>query len=126
MSGISLPLDSIHVTVGSIWFGGLIGLLALWPGVARAERTTALASIVPRFSNTAFVSVMAIITTGTVNAIVYLPTVSSLWQTAYGKALIAKILLLGGTMLLAAVNLLRTKPGLQKASSTADETLGSH
>jgi copper transport protein len=121
---IALPLDVVHVTVGSIWLGGLVGLLALWPGIVRAERTTALAAIVPRFSNTAFVSVLAIIATGTVNSIVYLPTVSSLWQTAYGKALIAKILLLGGTMLLAAVNLLRTKPGLQKAAATSDETLG--
>ena len=121
---IALPLDAIHVTVGSIWFGGLIGLLALWSGLARSERTTALATIVPRFSNTAFVSVIAIIATGTVNAIIYLPTVSSIWQTPYGKALIAKILLLGGTMLLAAVNLLKTKPGLQAAAAGGGEAPG--
>lgn len=121
---IALPLDGVHVTVGSIWLGGLVGVLALWPGIAKSERTPALGGIVPRFSNTAFVSVMAIIATGTVNSLVYLPTVSSLWQTSYGKALLAKILLLGGTMLIAAVNLLRTKPGLQKASADRDEALG--
>jgi copper transport protein len=121
---ITLPLDAVHVAVGSVWLGGLIGLLALWSGLARAERATALAAIVPRFSNTAFVSVLAIIGTGTANSLVYLPTVSSLWQTSYGKALLAKILLLGAAMLLAAVNLLRTKLGLKKAVTDGDEKLG--
>ena len=121
---IALPLDVVHVTVGSVWLGGLVGLLALWAGIAQGERTSALAAIVPRFSNAAFVSVMAIIATGTANSLVYLPTISSLWETAYGKALIAKILLLGGTMLLAAVNLLRTKPGLQRAAAKGNATLG--
>lgn len=121
---IALPLDAVHVAVGSIWLGGLVGLLALWPGLAKPERATALARIVPRFSNTAFVSVMAIIATGTINSIVYLPTVSSLWQTSYGKALLAKVLLLVATMLLASVNLLRTKPGLQQAATSGDQTHG--
>ena len=121
---ITLPLDVVHVAVGSVWLGGLVGLLALWSGLAQGERTTALAAVVPRFSNTAFVSVLAIIATGTANSLVYLPTVSSLWQTSYGKALLAKILLLGATMLLAAVNLLRTKPGLRNAVAQGDEALG--
>jgi copper transport protein len=121
---ITLPLDALHVSVGSIWLGGLVGLFVLWSGLRSQERTRALAVVVPRFSNTAFVSVLALIGTGTGNSLVYLPTLPSLWQTSYGKALIAKIALLGGTMLIAAVNLLRTKPGLRAAAARADEALG--
>jgi copper transport protein len=39
-----------------------------------------------------------------------LPTLGSLWQTSYGRALLVKIGLLGCALLLAAVNLLRTTP----------------
>src|SRR5207248_1966395 len=62
--------------------------------------------------NTAFVSVLVLIGAGTGAAVLHLPTFASFWQTSYGQALIVKICLLAAAMLLAAVNLLRTKPRL--------------
>jgi copper transport protein len=67
---------------------------------------------VPRFSNVAFVSVLALIGSGTGAAVIHLPTLASFWQTSYGQTLLVKIELLAGAMLLAAVNLLRTRPRL--------------
>ena len=51
-------------------------------------------------------------TSGVVAAIIQLPTLSSLWETSYGQTLLVKIGLLSVAILLAAVNLLRTRPRL--------------
>jgi copper transport protein len=117
----SLLFDWTHLLGGSLWIGGLIGLLIVWRSLPEARRVAGLAVTVPRFSNVAFVSVNAIIASGVAAAIVHLPTVSSLWQTSYGKAIIVKVVLLGGTMMLAAVNLLWTKPRLQAAVADRPE-----
>jgi copper transport protein len=110
---LALGLDWLHLAAGSIWIGGLIGLLVLWRSLPVARRVAGLTVCVPRFSNTAFFSVMALIGSGIGASFLHLPTLASLWQTSYGKALVAKIALLLTAMLLAAVNLARTKPRLQ-------------
>jgi copper transport protein len=111
--GAALAFDWVHLTAGSIWVGGLLGLLVLWRSLPAARRIAGLVVCVPRFSNVAFVSVLALIGSGVGASILQLPTISSLWQTSYGKTIDVKVLLLGTAMLLAALNLLRTKPRLQ-------------
>ena len=113
--GLGLPLDALHLAAGSVWLGGLIGLAVFWLTVKRNERVAALSVVVPRFSNVAFLSVLALIGSGIGQSFIELPTLGSLWQTNYGKALLVKIALLGAALLLAAVNLARTKPRLQAA-----------
>jgi copper transport protein len=113
--GLSLPLDALHLAAGSIWMGGLIGLVVFWLTVGREARVAALSVVVPRFSNVAFLSVLALIGSGIGQSFLEIPTLGSLWQTSYGKALLVKIALLGAALLLAAVNLARTKPRLQAA-----------
>jgi copper transport protein len=87
-------------------------LLVLWWSLPAARRVAGLMVCVPRFSNTAFVSVLALIGSGIGASLVHLPTLSSLWQTSYGQALLVKIGLLGAALPLAQVNLLRTRPRL--------------
>jgi copper transport protein len=110
--GATLLFDWLHLSAGSIWMGGLIGLLVLWRSLPSARRVPGLVVAVPRFSNTAFVSVLTLIGSGIGAAVIHLPTFASLWETSYGQALLVKIGLLGTAMLLAAVNLLRTRPRL--------------
>jgi copper transport protein len=113
--GLALPLDALHLAAGSVWIGGLIGLVVFWLAVVREERVAALSVVVPRFSNVAFFSVLALIGSGIGQSFLQLPTLASLWQTSYGQALLWKIGLLSAALLLAAVNLARTKPRLQAA-----------
>jgi len=113
--GLALPLDALHLAAGSIWIGGLIGIVVFWLTVGIEGRVAGLARVVPRFSNVALASVLALIGSGIGQSFLQLPTLGSLWQTSYGKALLWKIALLGAAMLLAAVNLARTKPRLQAA-----------
>jgi copper transport protein len=110
--GLSVFLDWAHLLAGSLWIGGLAGLLVLWRSLPAPSRTAGLGVVVPRFSNVAFASVMVLIATGTGATIVHMPTLASLWQTSYGQAILVKIGLLLAAMALAAVNLLRTKQRL--------------
>jgi copper transport protein len=110
--GAMLLFDWLHLAAGSLWVGGLIGLLVLWRSLPAARRVAGLLVCVPRFSNAAFVSVLVLIASGTGAAIYHLPTFASFWQTSYGQTLLVKIGLLAAAMLLAAVNLLRTRPRL--------------
>jgi copper transport protein len=107
-----LLFDWLHLTAGSVWIGGLIGLLVLWGTLPAARRVSGLAVCVPRFSNTAFVSVLVLIGSGIGASLVHLPTFASLWQTSYGQALLVKIGLLSVALLFGAMNMLRSRPRL--------------
>ena len=113
--GLSLLLDWLHLVSGSIWMGGLIGLLVLWWGLGAANRVAGLRVAVPRFSNVAFVSVLVLLGSGIGATVIHMPTIASLWQTSYGQAILVKAALLAVAMLGGAVNLLITKPRLDAA-----------
>ena len=112
---LALTLDALHVGAGAIWVGGLVGLLVLWRSLAPEKRVAGLTVAVPRFSNVAFVAVLTLLASGIWASVLHLPTLASLWQTSYGKTIIAKASILLVAMLIASVNLLRTKPRLQAA-----------
>jgi copper transport protein len=109
--GLTVALDWVHLVSGSVWVGGLIGVLVLWSALGSA-RLAGLRVVVPRFSNVALFSVLLLLGTGIGEAIVHLPVLAALWQTTYGKVILVKAAILLVAMLLAAFNLLRTKPGL--------------
>jgi copper transport protein len=110
--GLSLSLDWLHLLAGSLWIGGLIGLTVL-AATAGARRVASMVVVVPRFSRVAFCSVLLLIASGTAATFVRLPTLSSLWNTGYGQALLVKIGVLTVALGLAGVNLLRNKPRLE-------------
>ncbi len=116
---LSLLLDWIHLAAGSIWLGGLVGLLILGASVG-VQRVPVLAAVVPRFSRIAFVSVMALVASGIGSALQHFPTLDSLWTTSYGKSLVLKLIVLGGTVLIAAVNFGWTAPRLRRVGDGAD------
>jgi copper transport protein len=111
--GVSLMLDWVHLVSGSLWLGGLLGLLVLWRTAAAADRRgSALGYVVPRFSNVALGSVALLLASGTGATIIHMPAVNALWETSYGVAILVKIGLLAVAVVLASGNLLRTKPAL--------------
>lgn len=118
--GLTLPFDWVHLAAGSVWVGGLIGLLVLWRSFPAERRVAGLVVCVPRFSNTALAAVIALIASGVGAAIIQVPTLSSLWETSYGQTLLVKIGLLTTAVVLAAVNLLRTKPRLAAYDARPD------
>lgn len=117
--GLSVALDWLHLVGGSLWIGGLIGLIALWWSLPPGRRVDGLAVAVPRFSNVALVSVLLLVGSGTWAAFIHFPTIASLWQTSYGQALLWKIGLLVAALALASVNLLRNKNRLGNPETRA-------
>jgi copper transport protein len=115
--GLSVVLDWLHLAAGSLWIGGLIGLLIIWWSLGVARRTAGLAVTVPRFSNVALGSVLLLVGSGIWATFIRLPTLASLWDTSYGDALIAKMALLVTAIAVASGNLLRAKPRLQRAAA---------
>ena len=101
---LSILLDWLHLVSASVWIGGLVGLVVVWRSLPVARRTAGLAVCVPRFSNTALVSVLVLAGSGTAAAIVHLPTLASLWQTGYGKTIVLQASLLLGAAALASAN----------------------
>jgi copper transport protein len=115
--GVAVFLDWLHLVTAAVWIGGLVGLLVLWASLPVARRVAGLVVCVPRFSNTAFVSVLLLLATGVGASVLHLPALAALWQTSYGKVILIKAGILLVAMLVAAVNLLRTKPRLAVAAT---------
>ena len=113
---LSLFLDSVHLAAGAIWLGGLVGLLTLGASVG-ALRIQTFTACVPRFSRIALVSVLALVASGIGSALQHFPTFDSLWDTSYGKSLVLKLIFLGGTIAIAAVNFGWTAPRYRRAAS---------
>jgi copper transport protein len=113
--GLSVPIDWLHLIAGSVWLGGLVGLLVLWFTVGSGRRVAALSVVVPRFSTVALGSVALLLTTGTIATIDHMPAIDALWDTGYGVAILVKIAILLVAMAVAAGNLLSTRPRLAAA-----------
>ena len=114
--GLTLLFDWLHLVGGAIWLGGLVGVLVVWFGVPARERVPALSVCVPRFSNVAVGSVLVLAATGVGEAVDHMPAVNALWETGYGRAILVKTGLLGGALLIASGNLLRSRPRLIAAA----------
>ncbi|MFL6005693.1 MAG: copper resistance CopC/CopD family protein [Gaiellaceae bacterium] len=87
-SWLEVPVDMLHVTAAAVWVGGLFALVVIVPRegvppeiVDRAAR---------RFSTFALAAVIAVGLTGAVRALAELSSVSQLWSTSYGRAILAK------------------------------------
>jgi copper transport protein len=102
--------DVVHVAAASVWLGGLLALgLALRAGGDRGE-------LMRRFSNIAVVSVAVLAITGVLRALSELASVSQLWTTGYGRALVVKSALLLALVGIGWANRYRLVPRLQVAA----------
>jgi copper transport protein len=118
--GLTLFFDWIHLIAGSVWLGGLFGLLIIWASLSADTRVPGLRTAVPRFSAVAFGSVIVLAGTGIGEAFDHLPAVNALWETSYGQAILVKSGLLLAAMAIAAGNLLRSRPHLMAAGEHSE------
>ena len=115
-----LPANVLHVIAMSAWLGGVAVLvLALRSATARLEagdRTRLLAAAVARFSTMAGVAIAVLLASGIAQGIVEVRTFANLVETAFGRAVLVKIVLFAGIVALGAVNRRRLLPALQRAA----------
>jgi len=101
---VLVPVDLLHVVAAGAWLGGLVLLLAVfwppretWPGEGSVTATEA-------FSRLALPAVVVLAVAGVVQGWIYLGSLDELLSGTYGVALLAKVLLLGGVVVLGAGN----------------------
>jgi copper transport protein len=103
LGALGLTSDILHVASAALWTGGLaflvFGLL-----IAQADRWPLATRAVPRFSNMAVGSVVALLVAGIVSAYLQLRTWSALWDNQYGLLVLAKIVLVVPLLALGAYN----------------------
>jgi copper transport protein len=110
--GLTLLFDWLHVAAGSVWLGGLVGLLVVWFALPSRERVPALSVVVPRFSAVALGSVLVLAGSGIGESVDHLPALDALWLTGFGQAILVKSGLLLAALAIASGNLLRSRPRL--------------
>nr|WP_301287911.1 copper resistance protein CopC [Paenibacillus sp. MSJ-34] len=81
----TMALNGVHLLAASIWAGGLMLLFALW-----RTRSEPLQPFAQQFSNAAVWSMIALTVTGVLSTFAFLPDLSYLLLTAWGKFLIVK------------------------------------
>lgn len=119
--------DWLHLAATSLWVGGLLCFALLAPIVVRSapdtQRAPLLSQLFARFSALALGSVAVLTVTGTYAALRELTSIADLWQTAYGQALLLKLLLFTGLLVFGAYHLLVARPRLASWASQAAKTI---
>ena len=118
---LNAPANVLHVLAVSAWLGGIAVLVLVLRGATRelepADRTRALAATVGRFSTLAGAAIALILATGVLQAVIGMSAFGELLDTAYGRAVLIKLALLGAIAGLGWFNRSRLLPRLRGAST---------
>jgi copper transport protein len=96
---VSVVVDTIHLAGMAVWLGGLVMLVGFL--LRQADRRE-LGAILPVWSRWAALAVTGLFLAGTVQALIEIGTPSALVGTTYGRVVIAKIVLFGAVIGVAA------------------------
>jgi|GEM_PF-77064 len=120
---IGILVDWLHILAVGFWAGGLGGLTlvlppALAPLAGDAKRLALLAAL-RRFSRVAVACVVLVVSTGLYSALNWLYTPADLTGTTYGGALVVKLLLVAGLLLVGLAHHLALRPERYRRWTTA-------
>lgn len=118
-SWLMMLADYGHLVAAALWCGGLIGLLRYLAAARPNERggdprtsPVEAAKIVSQFSRFAFWSVVTLAVSGTTMAVLILPGWRDVYETAWGRTFLLKLVLIAVVMGLAAWNRMKLLPGI--------------
>ncbi len=111
--------DWLHLLAASLWVGGMMYIAAIYlPTLKRnslIEQIGSLLKTLPHFSPLALTGVIILSLTGPLNATVHMTSWNQLYTTAYGRALVVKVLLVGGMLLTSAIHVWGFRPRLARS-----------
>jgi len=123
--GPAILLDWVHLLAASVWLGGIALIAVVWSpalrGGATPLRTAVARRVLPVFGGVALPAFLLVASTGAVSALVQLGQLRSLWETAYGRVLLAKVALVALIALASYTHALRLRPRLVAANPHPDE-----
>ncbi len=116
-----LPANVLHVLAMSAWLGGIAVLvLALRAATTKldpGDRGRLLTAVVARFSTLAGVAIAVLLASGIVQGIVEVRTFPHLLDTAFGRAVLIKVVVALGIVALGYVNRQRLLPALRRSDT---------
>ena len=114
--------DFLHLLAAALWVGGMLFLAVIYLPLLKSRswqhQTTSLLSVLPRYSPLAMTGVVLMALSGPFNAATRLVSWDQLMTTAYGRALVVKVLLVGAMLLTSAVHVFIFRPRLAKDLKT--------
>ncbi|MFG1606670.1 copper resistance CopC/CopD family protein [Actinoplanes sp. NPDC049265] len=99
LAGAIVAADVVHLGSMAVWLGGLVTLAVF---LLRRRHQRVLGVILPAWSRWATLAVVWLAGAGLVQAVVQVGSVPALWQTGYGRLIIAKAAILAGVLAVAA------------------------
>jgi len=110
--------DWLHLLAAALWVGGMLYLAVVYLPVLHkrpiADAARSLVTMLPYFSPLAIAGVIIMSVTGPLSADFHLDSWDQFLDTAYGRALLVKIALVGGLLLTSAVHVGLLRPRLKK------------
>jgi copper transport protein len=99
LAGAVVAADVVHLAAMAVWLGGLVTLTVF---LLRRTHPRVLGVLLPVWSRWAALAVVWLVAGGVVQAVVQVGSVGALWQTNYGRLVLAKVGVLAGTLVAAA------------------------
>jgi len=116
-------LLSLHLAGIGFWLAALLPLRRLCLAPMNDEAMARLASLAEEFGRMAVVMVAMLVVAGICFAALLLGSVGALFTSGYGQLLLAKMALVSGMLLLAAINRFRLVPALRDKAAVAAQGL---
>jgi copper transport protein len=114
----AVPVDWLHLLAAALWIGGLMIIATTYlPVITRiplADRTRSLLTTLRYYTPWMLAGIAIMAVTGPLSTTFHLVTWVQLFTTAYGRALVVKIVLVCALLLISAVELFLLRPRLKK------------
>jgi len=114
----AVPIDWLHLLAAAFWVGGIMYIATTYlPVIHRApiaERARSLITVLPYYTPWAIAGVAIMAVTGPFNATFHLTSWVQFITTAYGRALVVKILLVGALLTTSSIHVGLLRPRLKK------------
>jgi copper transport protein len=120
--GVGTVMQVVHLGAGAVWLGTLLVIVTVaYPETRHLpdDRERLLSTLIRRYSPMALTAGLATIALGLVLGWTYVGGFGPLFASAYGRALLVKVGLLGGVAATGAWNWRRVRPALGAAPGSA-------
>jgi copper transport protein len=114
----AIIIDWLHLLASSLWVGGMMYIATNYLPVLKRlhipQQARSLVTVLPYFSPLAIAGVVIMAITGPFSATFHLTSWQQFLSTAYGRALLVKIALIGGLLVTSAIHVGILRPRLKK------------
>jgi len=117
---LAVLTDWLHLVAAAVWIGGIAQLAAAWlpgiSGIGSELRRAVISEVLGPFGRVALPAFAVVVLSGSLNALIELGDPEALWQSAYGRVLAVKVVLVAAIAAASYAHALRLRPRLLAAN----------